>query len=454
MLHVAIIGAGPAGFYTAEALAKRLGAVGRHPRRAADAVRADPRRRRPRSSVDQGGRPALSCRARRRRPLRRQRRGRDATSTLDELLGLYDAVVLATGAPHDRPLGIPGEDLPGVLGSAAFVGWYNGHPDFADLDVPLRAPRRRRRRQRQRRDRRAPGSSPRHRPSWPIPTSPPRPRRAGGERGARHPHRRPARAVPGELHAEGDGRTRPARRGRGRWCAAADLPDAARRRRARAGPAQGRRRRCAPSPPRRRADKPVTIAFDFFSRPVAIERRRRRAAADARADAAGGRGRRRHRRDVQRIDCGLIVACIGYLSAPLGPACRSTRRAARFVNDRGRVGGAAVRHRLGAARADGDDRHQPARRDRSRRAHRRRGRARRPRRRGRARRAARRARHPAGDLRRLAGDRRRRARRRRPPGTAREVRQPRGVAGCSARLETAVAPPRARGYSLAPCVGA
>ncbi|MEO7814084.1 MAG: FAD-dependent oxidoreductase, partial [Sphingomicrobium sp.] len=50
-----------------------------------------------------------------------------------ELRGLYDAVILATGAPHDRPLGIPGEDLPGVVGSAAFVGWYNGHPDFADL---------------------------------------------------------------------------------------------------------------------------------------------------------------------------------------------------------------------------------------------------------------------------------------------------------------------------------
>ena len=43
-------------------------------------------------------------------------------------------MVLATGAPRDRELGIPGEDLPGVIGSAEFVGWYNGHPDFADLD--------------------------------------------------------------------------------------------------------------------------------------------------------------------------------------------------------------------------------------------------------------------------------------------------------------------------------
>ncbi len=61
--------------------------------------------------------------------------GRDVS--VAELLELYDAVILATGAPHDRKLGIPGEDLPGVFGSAEFVGWYNGHPDFADLDPPL-----------------------------------------------------------------------------------------------------------------------------------------------------------------------------------------------------------------------------------------------------------------------------------------------------------------------------
>lgn len=55
--------------------------------------------------------------------------GRDVR--LEELMQLYDAVVLATGAPRDRRLGIPGETLPGVVGSAAFVGWYNGHPDCA-----------------------------------------------------------------------------------------------------------------------------------------------------------------------------------------------------------------------------------------------------------------------------------------------------------------------------------
>ena len=51
-----------------------------------------------------------------------------------ELMGLYDAVILATGAPHDRPLNIPGDDLCNVFGSAAFVGWYNGHPEFAHLN--------------------------------------------------------------------------------------------------------------------------------------------------------------------------------------------------------------------------------------------------------------------------------------------------------------------------------
>jgi ferredoxin--NADP+ reductase len=61
--------------------------------------------------------------------------GRDVS--VDELLGLYDAVILAVGSPHSRKLGIPGEDLPGVIGSAEFVGWYNGHPEFAGLDPPL-----------------------------------------------------------------------------------------------------------------------------------------------------------------------------------------------------------------------------------------------------------------------------------------------------------------------------
>jgi len=57
--------------------------------------------------------------------------------SLAELRGMYDAVVLAVGAPSDRKLTIPGADKTGVHGSAAFVGWYNGHPDFRDLEPDL-----------------------------------------------------------------------------------------------------------------------------------------------------------------------------------------------------------------------------------------------------------------------------------------------------------------------------
>ena len=56
---------------------------------------------------------------------------------VDELRECYDAVVLAIGSALDRPLGIPGEDKRGVFGAAAFVGWYNGHPDFRDLGPDL-----------------------------------------------------------------------------------------------------------------------------------------------------------------------------------------------------------------------------------------------------------------------------------------------------------------------------
>lgn len=54
-----------------------------------------------------------------------------------DLMGVYDAVVYAYGAQADRRMGIPGEDLPGSLPATAFVAWYNGHPDFFDLDPDL-----------------------------------------------------------------------------------------------------------------------------------------------------------------------------------------------------------------------------------------------------------------------------------------------------------------------------
>ncbi|HYE27398.1 MAG TPA: FAD-dependent oxidoreductase [Allosphingosinicella sp.] len=139
MRHVAIVGSGPAGYYAAEALQKLYG----------EAVAIDMIDRLPvpygliRSGVapdhqsikavyKRYEKVALSANV---RFVGHVCVGPDVS--VEELRGLYDAVVLATGAPHDRSLGIPGSDLPGVVGSAAFVGWYNGHPDFAGLDPPL-----------------------------------------------------------------------------------------------------------------------------------------------------------------------------------------------------------------------------------------------------------------------------------------------------------------------------
>ena len=60
-----------------------------------------------------------------------------ATSRTTSSRELYDAVVYAVGAQTDRRLGIPGEDLPGSWPATAFVAWYNGHPDFQDLEFDL-----------------------------------------------------------------------------------------------------------------------------------------------------------------------------------------------------------------------------------------------------------------------------------------------------------------------------
>ena len=139
MRHFAVIGSGPAGFYTAEALEKaygdqaRIDILDRYPvpyglirfgvapdHQSLKAVSKRYDKVVETAGVDFIGNVTV---------------GRDIS--VAELLDLYDAVILATGAPHDRKLGIPGEDLPGVVGSAEFVGWYNGHPDFADLDPPL-----------------------------------------------------------------------------------------------------------------------------------------------------------------------------------------------------------------------------------------------------------------------------------------------------------------------------
>jgi len=139
MRQIAVIGSGPAGYYSAEALQKQYG----------DAVRIDMIDRMPvpygliRFGVapDHQSIKAVSRRYEKValsdnvRFVGNVSVGRDVS--IAELGALYDAIILATGAPDDRPLEIPGGDLPGVIGSAAFVGWYNGHPEFADLEPPL-----------------------------------------------------------------------------------------------------------------------------------------------------------------------------------------------------------------------------------------------------------------------------------------------------------------------------
>ena len=56
---------------------------------------------------------------------------------IEEICPRYDAVVMCTGSSQGKKLGIPGEDLPGSLSAAEFVSWYNGHPDYVDVQVPL-----------------------------------------------------------------------------------------------------------------------------------------------------------------------------------------------------------------------------------------------------------------------------------------------------------------------------
>jgi ferredoxin--NADP+ reductase len=65
--------------------------------------------------------------------------GRDLSH--EDLVERYHAVIYAVGAQTDRRMGIPGEDLPGSWAATEFVAWYNGHPDFRDLEFDLSAER-------------------------------------------------------------------------------------------------------------------------------------------------------------------------------------------------------------------------------------------------------------------------------------------------------------------------
>ena len=139
MRHIAIVGSGPAGYYTAEAAVKKWGE---------DAL-IDVYDKLPvpfgliRTGVapDHQSIKAVSRRYEKTAIGDTVRFAGNVTVgediTVEELTSLYDAVVLATGAPRDRQLDIDGAGSRNVIGSAGFVGWYNGHPEFAQLDPDI-----------------------------------------------------------------------------------------------------------------------------------------------------------------------------------------------------------------------------------------------------------------------------------------------------------------------------
>ena len=138
ILRIALVGTGPAGVFTAEELlrAKRpvsieffealhhphglvkFGVAPDHPHTRRTAKLMDRTLAHPNVKLTLGA-----------------RIGKDIT--IDDLKARFDAVVIATGAESDRPLGIPGSDLVNVHPSTAFAGWINGHPDFVNEPIDL-----------------------------------------------------------------------------------------------------------------------------------------------------------------------------------------------------------------------------------------------------------------------------------------------------------------------------
>ncbi len=335
MRHVAIIGSGPAGYYTAEACLKQFG----------DDVHVDIIDRMPvpfgliRSGVapDHQAIKAVSHRyeaialTNSVRFVGKLAIGQDVG--VPELLSLYDAVVLATGAPSDQLLGIEGDRLPGVVGSAAFVGWYNGHPDHAGLapgidgvdavivgngNVALDVAR-------------ILAKSPGELAGSDIVAH----ARAHLERskirsitivGRRGPHQITMTAKElGEL----GGLERA-----GPHVDPADLPPVASDDGLEAGhrKAVAQLRKFAQAP----SGKPIPISFDFFARPVRLEGdgrverivvERTRLEADGAATGTG---------ETYAIPAGLVITCIGYRTPPI-PDVPYDEQRGRFANVDGRV---------------------------------------------------------------------------------------------------------------------
>jgi ferredoxin/flavodoxin---NADP+ reductase len=138
-IRVAVIGAGPAGFYaTGHLLGQRPGVISvdlydRLPTPwglVRSGVAPDHPKLKQVSAVFEGMAELEGFRF-----LGNVSFGSDVTR--GDLLAHYHAIVYAVGAEADRRLGIPGEDLPGSHSAAEFVGWYNGHPDYADRRFDL-----------------------------------------------------------------------------------------------------------------------------------------------------------------------------------------------------------------------------------------------------------------------------------------------------------------------------
>ena len=335
MRHMAIVGSGPAGYYTAEACQKTFG----------EDVRVDIIDRLPvpfgliRSGVAPDHQSIKNV-SRRYEAVALTDNVRFVGNvtigeqvSIDELRALYDAVVLATGAPADRPLDIPGANLPGVVGSAAFVGWYNGHPDHEALAPVLDGP----------------GAVVIGNGNVALDVArilaKTEAEFAGSDivahaleglrghainrvtlLGRRGPHQ--IAMTPKELGELGHlARAVP-------LVDAADFPPIEAD--AELEPGQRKSVSLLRDFIKQPADKPIEIVFDFFARPVAIEGtgraervivERTRLTTDGRAEGTG---------DTYAVPAGLVVSCIGYRTSPI-PGVPFDTRAGRFANDDGRI---------------------------------------------------------------------------------------------------------------------
>jgi ferredoxin--NADP+ reductase len=336
--HIAIVGSGPAGYYTAEAAQKKWG----------DDVRVDvfdtlpvpyglirtgvaPDHQSIKGVSKRYETTALSDNV---RFVGNVTFGKDLS--FEELQQLYDSVVFATGAPHDKPLGLPGEDLTNVFGSAAFVGWYNGHPQFANLapdlsgksavvigmgNVALDVAR-----ILSKTEREFAGSDIVNHALEALRGSNVRTVTIVGRRGPHqimmtpkelgelmHLERATPRVDPADLPGvEDDAILEPGLR-----------------------KSVGHLRSFAAIPESERADKAIEIDFDMFASPVRIVGEGKVEGVEVErtkveAGRAVGTG------ETYVIPADLVVACIGYRSSPI-PGVPFDERAGKFANDEGRI---------------------------------------------------------------------------------------------------------------------